>query len=219
MSRLTLYTYFRSSAAYRVRIALALKGLDYQQIAVHLVRNGGEQHAASYLARNPQGLVPTLMDGDNVITQSTAICEYLEEVWPAPPLLPKEPLRRAYVRSIMSAIACEIHPLNNLRVLDYLTGELGVSEDGKMQWYRHWVSEGLTAVERLIQARGYAGRYCCGESAGFADAFLIPQLFNARRFGIDLQPFPKLEAIERICLDQPAFRTAHPSQQADFPGE
>jgi maleylacetoacetate isomerase/maleylpyruvate isomerase len=116
-------------------------------------------------------------------------------------------------------MACDIHPLNNLRVLDYLTGELGIAEEGRMQWYRHWVSEGLKAIEVLVQERGFAGRYCCGEVAGLADAFLVPQLFNARRFGVDVQGFPKLAAIEQACLDQPAFRAAHPSQQPDFPGE
>ena len=219
MGRLTLYSYFRSSAAYRVRIALALKGLDYSQVPVHLLRNDGEHHAADYLAHNPQGLVPTLLDDETPLIQSTAICEYLEEVRPTPPLLPTDPLQRAYVRSIMAIVACEIHPLNNLRVLAYLTGKLGVSEDGKMDWYRHWVMEGLSAIEQIVQQRGYAGRFCCGDTAGLGDAFLIPQIFNAKRFGLDLQSFPRLQAIDQACLDVPAFHAAHPSQQPDFPGE
>jgi maleylacetoacetate isomerase len=171
------------------------------------------------LARNPQGLVPTLLDDDATIIQSTAICEYLEEVWPTPPLLPAAPLQRAYVRSIMATVACEIHPLNNLRVLDYLTDDLGISEEQKLAWYRHWVTKGLSALEQLVADQGYAGRFCCGDAPGLADAFLIPQIFNARRFGIELPSFPRLQAIDQASIDLPAFRAAHPTQQPDFPGE
>jgi maleylacetoacetate isomerase len=217
MSRLTLYSYFRSSAAYRVRIVLGLKGLAYDQVAVHLVRNGGEQHAASYLALNPQGLVPSFRHDEAVLMQSTAICEYIEEVWPDPALLPQAPLQRAYVRSIMAAVACEIHPINNLRVLDYLTGKLGLGEDARLDWYRHWVVLGLTAIEQMIVQHGLAGKYCCGDMPGLADAFVIPQLYNARRFDIDLQLFPRLLAIDQTCTETPAFQTAHPAQQPDTP--
>lgn len=217
MSGLTLYSYFRSSAAYRVRIVLGLKGLDYTQIPVHLVRNGGEQHAADYIAINPQGLVPSLQHDDAVLTQSTAICEYIDEVWPEPTLLPRAPLQRAYVRSVMAAIACEIHPINNLRVLDYLTGRLGVSEEQKLAWYSHWVIEGFRAIEQLIESHRYAGRYCCGDTLSLADAFLVPQIFNARRFKIDLQPFPRLTVIDQACAELPAFQAAHPDRQPDSP--
>ncbi|HVJ41771.1 MAG TPA: maleylacetoacetate isomerase [Dongiaceae bacterium] len=217
MSRLTLYSYFRSSAAYRVRIVLGLKDLDYQQIAIHLVSNGGEQHAASYRAINPQGLVPSLQHDEAVLTQSTAICEYIDEVWPAPALLPRAPLQRAYVRSLMAAIACEIHPINNLRVLDYLTGTLQVSDADKLTWYRHWVSEGFGAIQRLIEGHGYAGRYCCGDEPGLADAFLIPQIFNARRFDMDLRPFSRLVEIDQACAELSAFQAAHPDRQPDTP--
>lgn len=217
MSHLTLYTYFRSSAAYRVRIVLALKSLDYQQVAVHLLRNGGEQRAPGYLAINPQGLVPSLRHDDAALTQSMAICEYIDEVWPEPALLPRAPLQRAYVRSLMAAIACEIHPLNNLRVLDYLTGTLHIAEPDKLTWYRHWVEEGFGAVQRMIESHGYAGRYCCGDEPGLGDAFLIPQIFNARRFEVDLQPFPRLVAIDQACAELAAFQAAHPDRQPDRP--
>lgn len=218
MSGLTLYSYFRSSAAYRVRIVLGLKDLDYQQVAIHLVRDGGEQHAASYLAINPQGLVPSLRHDEAVLTQSTAICEYIDEVWPEPALLPRAPLQRAYVRSLMAAIACDIHPINNLRVLAYLTDRIGVSEEQKHAWYRHWVTEGFAAIERLIESHGYAGRYCCGDTVGLADACLVPQIYNARRFNIDLTDFPRLAAIDHACEELPAFQTAHPDRQPDSPG-
>lgn len=215
MSTLTLYTYFRSSAAYRVRIALGLKGLNYDKIPIHLVRDGGEHRKADYLAVNPQGLVPSLRHGDALLTQSTAICEYIDEVWPEPALLPRAPLQRAYVRSLMATIACEIHPINNLRVLDYLTGELGISEEDRLAWYRHWVEDGFAALEQLIDGHGYAGRYCCGDVPGLADAFLVPQIFNARRFKVDLRPYPHLVAIDSACAELPAVQDAHPDRQPD----
>jgi maleylacetoacetate isomerase len=217
MSGLTLYSYFRSSAAYRVRIVLGLKGLDYAQVPIHLVRNGGEQHAAGYLAINPQGLVPSLRHEEAILTQSMAICEYIDEVWPEPALLPRAPLQRAYVRSLMAAIACEIHPINNLRVLGYLTGVLGVSEEQKLAWYTHWVVEGFQAIEKLVEGHSYVGRYCCGDTISLADAFLIPQVFNARRFNIDLRSFPRLTAIDQACGELPAFQAAHPDRQPDSP--
>jgi maleylacetoacetate isomerase len=215
MSQLTLYSYFRSSSAHRVRIVLALKGLVYDQVAVHLLRNGGEQYSARYLTLNPQGLVPSFQHDEATLTQSTAICEYIEEVWPEPSLLPRGALQRAYVRGLMAAIACDIHPINNLRVLDYLTGPLGISKDQERDWYHHWVIIGLSALEQMIAGHGLAGRYCCGDTVGLADAFLVPQLFNARRFEIDLQAFPRLVAIDQACAELPAFYAAHPDQQPD----
>lgn len=217
MSGLTLYSYFRSSAAYRVRIVLGLKDIAYDQVAIHLVRNGGEQHAASYLAINPQGLVPSLKHDEAILTQSTAICEYIDEVWPEPALLPRAPLQRAYVRSLVAAIACDIHPIDNLRVLAYLTETIGVSEEQKLAWYRHWILEGFTALERLIIGHGYAGHYCCGDKVGLADACLVPQIYNARRFNIELTAFPRLAAIDQACAELPAFAAAHPDCQPDSP--
>jgi maleylacetoacetate isomerase len=217
MSQLTLYSYFRSSAAYRVRIVLALKSLVYDQVAIHLLHNGGEHHSPSYLALNPQGLVPSFQHDEAMLTQSTAICEYIEEVWSEPTLLPRGALQRAYVRGLMAAIACEIHPINNLRVLDYLTGTLGISKDQERDWYHHWVVTGLSALEKMIAGHGLAGRYSCGDTVGLADAFLVPQLLNARRFDIDLQAFPKLVAIDQACCDLPAFQAAHPDRQPDNP--
>jgi len=217
MSGLTLYSYFRSSAAYRVRIVLGLKDLDYDQVAIHLVRNGGEHHAPSYLAINPQGLVPSLKHDEAILTQSTAICEYIDKVWPDPALLPRAPLQRAYVRSLMAAIACDIHPINNLRVLRYLTDTIGVSEEQKLAWYRHWVLDGFAALESLITSHGYAGRYCCGDTVGLADAYLVPQIYNARRFNIDLAAFPRLTAIDLACGELTAFQAAHPDRQPDSP--
>lgn len=215
MDKLTLYGYFRSSAAYRVRIALNLKGLSYDQRFVHLVKGGGEQHSAGYRAINPQALVPSLMTGDTILTQSAAICEYLEETHPTPPLLPADPVARAYIRSIMQAIACDIHPLNNTRVLSYLTKTAGLSEAQKTAWYRHWVEEGLAAIDIMVATCGDAGQCCYGDTPTFADAFLIPQLFNARRFDILLDPYPRLTAIESHCLRLDAFVTAHPYLQPD----
>ncbi len=212
---LTLYGYFRSSAAYRVRIALHLKGLACEQRFVHLVRDGGEQHLPDYRQINPQELVPTLMVDGQPLSQSIAICEYLEEVHPQPPLLPADPLARAYVRGIMSAIACDIHPLNNLRVLTYLTDPAGLSDAAKQDWYRHWVEIGLAALEALIARHDSTGKCCHGDDPTLADVFLIPQLFNARRFQIPLDAYPRLYAIESHCNSLPAFQAAHPSVQPD----
>jgi maleylpyruvate isomerase len=210
-----LYSYFRSSASYRVRIALNLKGLDYEYAAVHLRRGGGEHRSADYRALNPQALVPTLVDGERVLTQSLAIIEYLEETHPQPPLLPAAPADRAHVRALAQLVACEIHPLNNLRVLGYLTGELGVSEEAKNRWYRHWVALGLQALEAQLARDPRTGRFCFGDAPGLADCCLVPQLANARRFECDLSGYPTLTRIERACLELPAFQRAAPGAQPD----
>jgi maleylacetoacetate isomerase len=210
-----LYDYFRSSAAYRVRIALNLKGLDYQHVGVHLVRDGGRQLAEDYARLNPQRLVPALDDDGVFLTQSLAILEYLEEVHPEPPLLPKDPPGRARVRALALAIACEIHPLNNLRVLKYLTGPLAVSEAEKTAWYRHWIVEGFDAIEALLARDPTTGAYCHGGRPGLADTCLVPQVFNARRFQVDLAPYPTIRRIEETCQTLPAFERARPENQPD----
>ncbi|MWV16022.1 maleylacetoacetate isomerase [Pseudomonas sp. L-22-4S-12] len=215
-TELTLYGYWRSSAAYRVRIALNLKGLAYQQVAVHLVKDGGQQHAADYRALNPQGLVPLLVDAGNGgvrIGQSLAILEYLDEVFPVPALLPADPAQRAQVRALALHIACDIHPLNNLRVLQYLSGELGASDEAKNAWYRHWVDSGLAAVEQGLAVLG--GRLSLGERPGYLEACLIPQLYNARRFECDLSAYPRILAIAARCETLDAFKQAAPEVQPD----
>jgi maleylacetoacetate isomerase len=208
-----LYTFFRSSASYRVRIALNLKGLDYEQIPIHLRR--GEQISSSYKAINPQALVPTLEENGRLVTQSLAIIEYLEERNPQPPLLPRDPADRATVRSMALAIACEVHPLQNLRVLNYLRGELRHGEEEANRWARYWISLGLEALERSIVSLAKRGDFCFGETPTLADIFLVPQLSNAKRFGCDLTPFPTLVQIEAKCLKLPAFVNAAPENQPD----
>lgn len=210
-----LYTYWRSSASYRVRMALNLKGVGHQLRYVHLVRDGGQQHAPDYLALNPQGQVPTLVHGDRVITQSPAILEYLEEVFPKPALLPADAPGRARVRQLAAIIACDTHPLNNQRVLKYLVGELGVDEQTKLAWYRHWVARGLDAFERLLDASDATGRYCQGDAPTLADCCLLPQVYNARRFECDESGWPE---VVRICTNLealPAVQRAAPENQAD----
>ncbi len=210
-----LYTYFRSSAAWRVRIALNLKGIVAEQLPVHLLRNGGEQKQAAYLALNPQGLVPALDDDGHLLTQSLAIIEYLDETHPEPPLLPRDALGRARVRAIAQSIACEIHPLNNLRVLGYLSGTLGISDEQKSAWYRHWVSNGFAALEQQLSHDNASGRFCHGDTPTLADCCLVPQLFNARRFDVALSPYPTLLRIEAECAALEAFAAATPARQAD----
>ena len=210
-----LYNYFRSSASYRVRIALNLKGLSYEYLSVHLTRNGGEQFNEQYRAINPQSLVPSLQDGDKTLTQSLAILEYLEETHPQPPLLPPTPLERARVRALGQIVACEIHPLNNLRVLGYLTGTLGVSDEVKTQWYRHWVAVGLEGLEAQVARSPYTGKFCHGDSPTIADCCLVPQLANARRFKCELSGYPTLLRIEESCNALPAFQNAAPARQPD----
>jgi maleylpyruvate isomerase len=210
-----LYNYFRSSASYRVRIALELKALPYQYVAIHLNRGGGEQFGAEFRALNPQSLVPVLEGAKEPLTQSLAILEYLEELHPEPALLPKDAFERARVRALALTIACDIHPLNNLRVLNYLKKELGVSEEAKLGWYRHWLGSGLSALEAQLANSHYRGRFCHGDSPTLADCCLVPQLFNARRFECDLSSYPTLLAVERSCDELLAFRNAAPERQPD----
>lgn len=210
-----LYTFFRSSASYRVRIALNLKGLDYEQIPIHLRRGGGEQLSAAYKAVNPQGLVPALEDGGRTFTQSLAIIEYLEERFPKPALLPGDPADRALVRSMALLIACEIHPIQNLRVLLYLKKNLNRSDDEVNAWAQHWISLGLSALEQMRLSLPKAGAFCFGDTPTLADICLVPQLANARRFGVDLSPFPSIVNVEQSCLAVSAFAKAAPEKQPD----
>ncbi|ASU40086.1 maleylacetoacetate isomerase [Herbaspirillum sp. meg3] len=210
-----LYSYFRSSASYRVRIALNLKGQSYDTVPVHLVNNGGEQFAPAFSALNPQSLVPVMEEDGHHITQSLAMLEYLEERFPTPALLPAGLLDRAHVREISLAIACDIHPLNNLRVLRMLKQELGVSEEVKQQWIQHWVKLGFAALEQQLAASPQRGRFCFGDTPTMADCCLIPQIFNARRFEVDMTPYPTLAAIDEACGQLKAFQLAQPSAQPD----
>ncbi len=211
---LVLHTYFRSSAAYRVRIALALKGLAYQSVAVHLLRGGGEQHGAAFAALNPAELVPVLVDGDVVLTQSLPIIEYLDELHPAPPLLPTDAAGRARVRALAQYIACEMHPLNNLRVLQYLEGPLGLDAQAKSTWYAHWVSRGFQTLEALLQD-SRTGAFCHGDTPTLADCCLLPQLYNAERFAVPMEGYPQVRRIAAACRALPAFAQAAPEAQAD----
>ena len=208
-----LYDYFRSSAAFRVRIALGLKGLEAGRRFVHLRK--GEQSDAAYLEVNPQGLVPVLVDGPSTLTQSLAIIEYLEETHPAPPLLPKQPRDRAWVRSLALAVACDIHPLNNTRVIGYLERDLGLDQQARDAWYRHWVGEGLAAIEKMLLARAGRGPFCLGATPTIADCCLVPQVFNARRFECPLDRVPTIMSVFDACMKLPAFDLAQPSKQAD----
>ncbi len=210
-----LHNYFRSSASYRVRIALNLKNIAYEYRAVHLTRDGGEQFSPVFRALNPQALVPVLEHEGKLLTQSLAILEYLEEIRPEPALLPAAPFERARVRALALAVACEIHPLNNLRVLHYLTGTVGAGTDVKNEWYRHWLRLGLEGLESELAKSAHTGAFCHGSTPTMADCCLIPQLFNARRFAFDLSPYPTLLAVERSCLALPAFRDAAPERQPD----
>jgi maleylpyruvate isomerase len=208
---MVLYGYFRSSAAYRVRIALNLKGLEVEQRSVHLRK--GEQRAPGYLETNPQGLVPTLVVGDRAFTQSMAIIEYLEEKHPRPPLLPREAEERAWVRAIAQAIACDIHPLNNTRVLHYLE-RVGLDAAARDNWYAHWITEGFDALEPQL-ARRATGAFCLGDAPTIADIFLVPQVANARRLKVPLEAYPRIRAIDAACLALPAFERAQPARQPD----
>lgn len=208
-----LHDYWRSSAAFRVRIALALKGIEPGRRPVHLRK--GEQRAPEYLARNPQGLVPMLEDGALSLTQSLAIIEYLEETHPLPPLLPAKPAERAWVRALALGVACEIHPLNNLRVLGYLDKELHADEAARDRWYAHWVAEGLSAIDAMLAGRPGPGPFCLGGSPTIADICLVPQVFNAWRYKVPTDPYPRVCAVVDACLALPAFDLAQPSKQPD----
>ncbi len=213
---LTLYSYFRSSASYRLRIALALKGLAHETVAVHLLKGGGEQHQPAFRAVNPAGLVPVLQDGDTVLTQSLAIMEYLDEAYPELPLLPKDLLGRARVRALALTIACDVHPLGNLRVLNYVGDTLGAGEEGRKAWASHWIALGFEAFEEVLSRPGApTGPFCHGDTPGMADCCLVPQVFNARRFGLDLAPYPTVQRITEHCEALAPFVKAHPANQAD----
>ena len=206
-----LYDYFRSSAAYRVRITLNLKGLAYEQKPVSLAKD--EHKTKTYKQVNPQGLVPAVeLDDNTVLTQSLAICEYLDETHPQPALLPAVSKERARVRALAGLVACDIHPVNNLRILKYLTGELSISEEAKLKWYRHWVTEGFVGLEAMLQ-NPQTGAFCHGDEPTLADVCLVPQVFNARRFECDLSPYPTLSRIADRCNQLPAFANAHPDKQ------
>ena len=208
-----LYNYFRSSASFRVRIALAIKALPYEYVAVHLAR--GEHRLPAYAAMAADGLVPVLEDGDIRLSQSMAIIEYLDETHPGPALLPGDPLGRARVRALAQSIACEIHPLNNLRVLKYLVRELKVDEEAKNTWYRHWVRDGLMSFERQL-AQQPASRYCWGDTPTLADCCLVPQVFNGRRFDVNFDGLPRTMAAFEACMQLEAFQRAQPSSCPDF---
>ena len=210
-----IYEYFRSSAAFRLRIALNLKGLNPERRYVHLAN--GDQRKTEYKAINPQGLVPYLVDDDFALGQSLAIMEYLDETHPEPALLPKDPMQRAWVRSVAQMIACDIHPLNNTRVLSYLTNELKLGDDAKNRWYCHWIAEGFTALEKLLEGRKVQSTFCLGETPTLADICLIPQVANANRFKCSLDKFPRIVAIYHHAMKLSAFNDAQPSKQPDFP--
>ncbi len=214
-----VFNYFRSSAAYRIRIALNLKGVAHENTFIHLTRDGGAQFSAEYRAVNPQQLVPTLIDDDGaVITQSLAIIEYLEETRPSVPLLPSAqfPAARARVRAISQAIACDIHPLNNLRVLRAITHDLGASEAQNSAWISKWITQGFAALETELTRSPRTGAFCHGDAPTMADCCLVPQVFSARRFNVDLAAFPTLMAIDARCNTLPAFIAAQPKNQPDF---
>jgi len=210
-----LYTFFRSSASFRVRIALNLKGLKYKQAPIHLRRGGGEQLSAAYKAINPQALVPALEDDGNILTQSLAIIEYLEERYPQPPLLPRDPADKALVRSMALIIACEVHPIQNLRVLQYVKKGYNQSDEQVNRWAQHWINLGLAALEQIIVAQPRRGKFCFGDKPTLADICLVPQLGNARRYGCDLSPYPAIIEIEKNCMALPAFADAAPEKQPD----
>jgi maleylpyruvate isomerase len=215
MAERVLHNYFRSSSAYRVRIALNLKGLAYDYASVHLNRNGGEQFGAAFVALNPQQLVPVLSEHGLDISQSLAIIEYLDEQYPQPALLPGTAADRAYVRQLSLAMACDIHPLNNLRVLKYISGPMGQPDALKQAWIVHWTKTGLYALEQELARAPQRGRFCLGDTPTMADCCLVPQLLNAQRFNIDLAPYPTLRAIDAECQKLEAFAQAHPGRQPD----
>ena len=210
-----LYTFFRSSASYRVRIALNLKAIGCEQAPIHLRRGGGEQLMPAYTAINPQALVPTLEDNGRILTQSLAIIEYLEETHPNPPLLPKDPADKALVRSMALVIACEVHPIQNLRVLNYVKATYNQTDEQVNKWAQHWIDLGLAALQEMIVAQPKRGKFCFGDVPTLADVCLIPQLGNARRYGCDLSKYPTILEIENNCNAILAFANAAPEKQPD----
>ncbi|HXC53826.1 MAG TPA: maleylacetoacetate isomerase [Rhizomicrobium sp.] len=215
-SEFALYGYFRSSAAFRVRIALSLKGIAPELRFIHLLRGGGEQHGAAYKALNPLELIPALAHDGHLITQSLAIAEYLDDVQPEPPLLPKDALGRARVREIAYLIACDIHPVNNLRLGQYLKSEIGISDEQQVRWQRHWIKLGFAALEQMLRTSRHTGAFCYGDAPTLADVCLIPQMFNARRVKLEIEDhYPTLARIEAHALAHPAFDAAHPRNQPD----
>lgn len=215
--RPVLYTYWRSTAAYRARIALNLKGVDYESCIVDLVADGGRQHDKAYRALNPAGLIPALEIDGQLIRQSLAICEYLEETRPQPPLLPADPVQRAWVRALAQDVACDIHPINNLRVQQYLKRELDTDDDGARRWMEHWMHAGFSGIEKTLAASGLPGLCCAGNEPGLADIFLVGQVYNADRFGVDMGVYPRSMEIVTHCRSLPAFLNASPEAQPDAP--
>jgi maleylacetoacetate isomerase len=210
-----LYTYFRSSAAYRARIALNLKGLAYESVSKDLRKQAGEHRHAEYLSLNPQGFVPALEDEGRVFTQSIAIIEYLDEKFPSPPLLPRDAAERAQVRAMALVVACDMHPLNNLRVLNFLRDDLEQGEEAVNRWYAHWIAEGFRALEELAKRSSKDRQHCFGNAVTMADVLLVPQMFNARRFNCDVTPYPTLVSISSHLEQMPAFHAARPEAQPD----
>lgn len=207
-----LYDYYRSTASYRVRIALNLKNINYEKLSVHLINQGGEQHFPDYLKLNPQGLVPTLDENGHIISQSLAIIEYLDEISPEPPLLPATPFARAQVRSLAMLIACDLHPLNNLRVLNRLRHQFDANEENVNEWMHHWFKEGLQAFEQRLQNLPHKSQVCFGSEVTLADICLVPQVYSAKRFGFALTDYPLINEINDHCLSLPAFKHAAPEQ-------
>lgn len=212
-----LYGYWRSSAAYRVRIALNLKGLEYDNVAVNLARDGGEQHAAEFRQLNPQARVPVLLHGNRILRQSLAIIEYLDETWPAPPLLPVGPRDRARVRALAQVVACDIHPLNNVSVLRFLETSWCVPQPEREQWIRHWIMQGFRALEDMLTEGHATGAFCEGDVPSLADCCLVPQVYNAHRFAVDMAAFPTIARIHDQCMELPEFDAARPEKQPDAP--
>lgn len=213
-----LYSYYRSVSSYRVRLALGVKGLAYDYMPVHLVKNGGEQHAPEYKSLNPQSMVPTLVDGNMTLTQSMAIVEYLEDKYPDPALLPKKAEARAYVRQIAMICASDMQPLSSLRVLNHLSGELSVTQAQKTEWYQKWAAQGFDAIEQLVSNNPLkTGDYVCGTSVTLADIFLIPQVYDARRYDMDMSAWPTISAIDAACTALDIFNAACPENQPDTP--
>lgn len=211
-----LYNFWRSTAANRVRIAVNLKNIPLENVIVNFLKDGGQQNQPAYRAVNPAGGVPSLeLDGGEVLTQSIAILEYLDECFPEPPLLPGDALARAHAREIALHVVADLHPLNTPRIMKQLTVQFGADEAAHGVWMHHWINEGFTAIETMLRRLGSNGRHCLGDSATLADVCLVPQVFNAHRFKVDLAPYPLIASIERHCLTLPAFAAAHPSVQPD----